>query len=1051
MDKLKDAICFKELDIINAFTRDLHSLNINWEEISLQTKEYISTIIGKKNNVIEEFLKEFSLSTDEGVAVICLAEALLRIPDQKTAIDLIEDKLQNGNWDRHLGGSESKIVNFSTFGMNYTNKFLQFGKKSSFIVNIIKKLGSPLILAATKKMIAILSQQYIMGNTIKNALKKASSWEKYLISFDILGESARNTQQAENYYNAYIDAINSMPNPTNHRILSKLASDSNMQGVAADVELQKKSNEAIFNSHNISVKMTALHPRLLYRNKDSVFKELLPKLKNLLSLASKKNIVIMFDAEEADRQDLYIEIITELLKDAEFQHYSGIGIVVQAYQKRALSVIEHFATLASFYNKTIPIRLVKGAYWDLEIKTAQELGLDDFPVFTKKLYTDISYIRCAHKILENIDVFYPQFASHNAHTIATVKNIFRDISVDKFEFQRLYGMGESLHNCLIKAGYRSRIYAPIGQYEDLLAYLMRRFLENGANTSFVNKMLDKNLDAEYLSTNPLLLAAKEVLSANDKVIPPKDLYGECRQNSTGYNLGYKNIYSMMKEGVNICNDLQYEANPIIGGSIIQSKDKRISKLKADNTIDIGAVYYCNDKMLQKAVDEAYEYFPIWSSSSVVTRAKIMGDFATLMQENKFELYNLLIKEAGKTIDDAISEVREAIDFALYYSSIAQKLCDVKMQMPGYTGESSTLSWHPKGIFVCISPWNFPLAIFVGQIIAALVCGNTVIAKPSEHTCLIASFAVNLLYKAGLPENALQFIIASGSQVSNCILSDHRISGVCFTGSTNVARAINRTLALRECAIASFIAETGGQNAMVVDSSALLEQAADHIINSAFGSAGQRCSALRVAFIQDEIYDKLIDLLIGYMNELKIANTVEFSTDLGPLISDDSVAEFLLHAKKFQNSKNGRILAVHQQNDAALLNGSFFLPHIIEIDALKYLDSEKFAPILHTIRYKEKDIEDVINQIHNTGFGLTFGIQSRIDTKIQSFANKMRVGNFYANRTTIGAVVGTHPFGGEANSGTGFKAGGPHYLYKFMTERDATINTTAIGGNLELYS
>jgi RHH-type proline utilization regulon transcriptional repressor/proline dehydrogenase/delta 1-pyrroline-5-carboxylate dehydrogenase len=613
-------------------------------------------------------------------------------------------------------------------------------------------------------------------------------------------------------------------------------------------------------------------------------------------------------------------------------------------------------------------------------------------------------------------------------------------------------MGQVLHNDLLQSGYDSRIYAPIGHFEDLLAYLMRRFLENGANTSFVNKVMEVNLDVETLLINPLKTAKYEVENHDHKIPHPRNIYEGLRDNSSGFDIGYQEHYEMLSKGVEVFNSTNYEAFSIIGGKACKSQEHRIITLPADRQVLLGHVYYATAEQLKHSVDEAEREFSNWSGVNVSDRAKILRRFAELLEGNKLELYSLLMREAGKNIEDAIAEVRETIDFALYYASMAQKICGEPIKLPGYTGESNELSWHPKGVFVCISPWNFPLAIFMGQILAALVCGNTVIAKPADHTCLIAGLAGDLLYKAGVPKQALQFVIARGSDLSENVLLDARIAGVCFTGSTSVARIINRTLAQRDAPIATMIAETGGQNAMIIDSSALLEQAADSIIYSAFGSIGQRCSALRVAFIQEEVYDTLLALLIGYMDELSIGNTLDLSCDLGPVIAVDSVMKLQAHVDSFAHNPHGKVIACHKQHgDKNLQKGCFMMPHIIALDSIEHLKEEHFGPILHVIKYKTSELSKVIKQINHTGFGLTFGIQTRIEGKVLSIAKQMHVGNIYANRTTIGAQVGTHPFGGEGNSGTGFKAGGPHYLYKFMTERVLTINTTAIGGNLELYS
>ncbi len=999
--------------LLNYIKIDSSSLDrINTNAIS-----YAEIIRNTKTSWIENFIHEFSLTTEEGIAVMCLSEALLRIPDKKTALALIESKLKDKNWSQHLGRNESFLVNVSAWGFLITGKLMDFASSKFFINRALGKASKPLILQAVKQAIKVMSNEYILGEDLKAAMQNIKSLlaRGYKISFDILGESARTAQQAEFYYQEYISAIQ---------------------------ELEKHSNKKgqIYANHNLSVKLTALHPRVIYRKQKLLDTELLPRLKHIINLCRDANISLSFDAEEAFRQDIYTNLLTKLILDPEFQGFDGIGFVIQAYQKRTFKLIDYIAELAIESGKRIPIRLVKGAYWDGEIKFAQELGLENYPVFTKKEYTDVSYIACAQKILSYRDLFYPQFATHNAHTIATIGELAKGV---EFEFQRLQGMGKSLHDKILSDGYSSRIYAPIGRYEDLLAYLMRRLLENGANNSFVSLISDKTKSLSELSYSPIA-KSEDSLKLGQTIPLPHYIYEGLRKNSIGYDLGYKQYLEHTFNQLNAIQSAYYEAYSIISGGKRTSKSFK-EVLNPNNHKDIlGKVYHANDKDLVEALDVADKSFQYWSARNIFERAKIIRLISELLHTHRFELYSLLIRESGKNIDDSISEVREAIDFAEYYASMAEQIIATPINLASYTGESNKLSWHAKGIFVCISPWNFPLAIFVGQVIASLVTGNTVIAKPAENSSLITTFIAKLIHKAGVPKDVFQLVIAEGKQVSEKILTDKRIKGVCFTGSTKVALEINRTLAMRDAPIASIIAETGGQNAMIVDSSALLEQAADSIIYSSFGSIGQRCSALRVLYVQEEIADKLITLLIGYMNELKLGNTNDFSNDLGPVISHKSQMELKAHIEK------STIIAKHRQHDdKSLKDGTFFAPHIVAIDKIQDLSKEHFGPILHVIRFKEKDLDNVLDDINSIGYGLTFGIQTRIEERIDYLASKIRAGNTYANRSIIGAAVGTHPFGGENSSGTGFKAGGPHYLLKFMNERVVTINTTAIGGNFDL--
>jgi RHH-type transcriptional regulator, proline utilization regulon repressor / proline dehydrogenase / delta 1-pyrroline-5-carboxylate dehydrogenase len=1014
---IADRALMDEKEVVKSLLQSLNLSQIHANNIHDNALTYIKKIRATPLSKVEAFMHQFSLSTEEGVAMMCLAEALLRIPDKKTAQLLVIEKLKDKNWQAHLGQSNSLFVNASTWGLLLSGKILAIDNYSKVASNLVNRLSAPVMVKALELAIKMLSNEFILGDNLPNAIKNAKEYFKkgYRISFDILGESARTQKQADFYYQEYIKALEA---------IAKIAD----------------KQQGIYSAPNLSIKLTALHPRVTLRQEGRVIKELLPKLIIIANKCKEIGITITFDAEEAYRQDIYLQVLTALHQQEGLRNFNGIGFVVQAYQKRALNIIEYIANLAKSLKKVIPIRLVKGAYWDGEIKHAQEYGLKGYPVFTRKEFTDVSYLACAQKILEHTDTLYPQFATHNAYTVAAIKELARG---RYFEFQKLQGMGDSLHDILLNEGHNSRIYAPVGKYDDLLAYLMRRLLENGANTSFINLLGDVEVTDEKLVINPIA-QAYELLKQPLKIVSPLDIYQPERSNSQGYELGYANKLEEVAHELAKFSKKSYEAVSIINGKKVYTADKKDIVKPAQPEVSIGKLYRFNKEQTSNALDFAADAFAKWSVVLPSKRAKIIKKFGELLHEHRFELYSLLMKEGGKNIDDAIAEVREAIDFANYYAFKGEEICVNRQMLPGYTGETNELTFHPRGVFVCISPWNFPLAIFCGQILAALVTGNTVLAKPAENTCLIATRAVELMLKAGIPKDALQLLVMPGKMLSELVLTDARVKGVCFTGSSLTAQNINRTLAARDSAIATFIAETGGQNAMLVDSSALLEQATDYIITSAFGSSGQRCSALRVLYIQEEIYQPLLDLLIGAMNELKIGDTEDLSVDLGPVISDFAKQELSEHIQEV------KLIAAHKDKKTLEKNsGSYFVPHIVKINKIQDLSRENFGPILHVISYKAKNLDKVIEEINQTGYGLTFGLQTRLESRIHYVASRIKVGNFYANRTMIGAQVGTHPFGGENNSGTGFKAGGPYYLLKFLTERIKTINTTAIGGNLQL--
>lgn len=1003
---LKDYISFTDLEASQIRGRAMEYANI----VKTQTAK----------NGVESFIQQYSLSTEEGVAIMCLAESLLRIPDKQTANELIEDKLSGKNWKQHLGKSKSLFVNASSWGLLLTGKVVDFAESDNFLAKMVNKLGEPVVLEGIKKAIKFMSDEFILGENLQEALKNGkNSIEKgYNLSFDILGESSRTAKQAEFYYNEYLKAV---------AVIAQL----------------NQNRGSIYEQLNLSVKLSALHPKVYLRKIDTLKMELLPRLEAIVELCEKHNISLSFDAEESFRQDVYLEILESVILNPRFGNYHGIGFVVQGYSKRAFYIIDFIAKLAQESNKRIPMRLVKGAYWDSEVKHSQEHGLEGYPVFTMKEHTDLSYIACAKKLFSYSKYIFPQFATHNAITAAIIIEL---AGTNDFEFQRLQGMGQALHDHLLSCGFRSRIYAPVGKYEDLLAYLMRRLLENGANTSFVHLIADDSKPLNELVELPTVAVGE--IATNPKVMLPQDVYAN-RVNSQGLELGIRTNLERAEHELSRFDGKHYHAHSIVGGKHLKGQSHEITNPANHNDV-IGTNHLIGSKDLELALKRARSSFASWSKRPVLARAEALRKFANLMEENRFELCSLMIREAGKNIDDALNEVREAVDFARYYANCALEL-SAPIKLPSYTGESSELSWHPRGVFVCVSPWNFPLAIFCGQILAALVTGNTVIAKPADMTTIIATRAVELMLEAGVDEDAISLVLTTGQELSDFVISSPDVRGVCFTGSTKVAQIINRNLAARDSAIATLIAETGGQNAMIVDSSALLEQAADAIVNSAFGSMGQRCSALRVLYAQKEIVEPLMELVEGATAQLKIGNTRNLDVDLGPIITKQARANLLQHAEEIVTHKGCKLMFAHPHSQDLEANNkaSFMGPKAIKINSMKDLNKENFGPILHVVSYQADELDRVIDEINSTGFGLTTGIQTRIEDKIYHLASRINAGNFYANRSIIGAQVQTHPFGGENNSGTGFKAGGPHYLMRFMTERTRTINTTAIGGNIEL--
>ncbi len=959
---------------------------------------------------------------------MCLAEALLRIPDAETANLLIKDKLADADWERHLGGSESLFVNASTWALMLTGRVIRLDKDGEDLAGVLRRLvarsGEPVIRQAVTQAMRILGRQFVMGRTIEEALERARGPEKrgYRYSYDMLGEAARTARDAERYDHAYRHAIAAIGRASQGR---------------GPIE-----------GPGISVKLSALHPRYEFAQRARVMAELVPRLAALARLAKEADIGFTVDAEEAERLELSLDVIAAVSADPALAGWNGFGLAVQAYQKRVLPLIDCLGEIARRDRRRLMLRLVKGAYWDSEIKQSQERGLPGYPVFTRKLSTDVSYLAAAKRLLADPEAFYPQFATHNAHTLAAVLEMAgnrRD-----FEFQRLHGMGEALYAHVVPAeagGYPCRVYAPCGSHEDLLAYLVRRLLENGANTSFVNRIVDEKLPIEEIIADPVARVRRLKEKPHPRIPLPAAIYGPQRRNSAGIDLTDVTRLVPLAEAMTRAAGQKWRAQPLIGGAAQGGKARPILD-PSDRRRRVGEVAEADPAAVDRALARAVRAQPEWNAAGAEARARCLEQAADLLERDHAVLMALAVREAGKTVPDALAEVREAVDFLRYYAGRARADFAKPMELPGPTGERNQLELAGRGVFACISPWNFPLAIFCGQVSAALAAGNAVVAKPAEQTPLIAMRAVELLQRAGVPGDVLHLLPGDGPTVGAPLAADPRIAGVAFTGSTETAQAINRSLAARDGPIATLIAETGGQNVMIVDSSALPEQVVRDILTSSYQSAGQRCSALRVLCVQEDIADKLLDMLAGAMAELKVGDPGLLSTDVGPVIDEEAKHQLEAHAGRMAREAK---TVYRVRLDPACEAGTFVAPQAFEIDRLDRLEREVFGPILHVLRFRQDRLDQLLEAVDRLGYGLTLGIHSRIDSTVRRIHRRLRVGNTYVNRNVIGAVVGVQPFGGERLSGTGPKAGGPHYLLRFATERTLTIDTTAAGGNASLLS
>lgn len=994
---IREAHLKNEEDILSSMAQ---SSNISVQErLSIQEKAVALIDDIRKDDspaLLEVFLAEYGLSTGEGVALMCLAEALMRVPDAATMDELIEDKIAPSAWSEHRGHSESLLVNASTWGLMLTGKVLDDRYSDglgSVLHGLVKRLGEPVIRTAVKRAMKELGSQFVLGETIEDAIKRGEKLAQkgYTYSYDMLGEAALTEADATKFFNAYRSSIES---------------------------LAKISTRSVAENPGISIKLSALHPRYEVGQKKRVMKELVERTLALTLLAKQANMGLNIDAEEADRLDLSLDVIEAVLSDERLSGWDGFGVVVQAYGKRSNLVIDWLFAIAEKYDRKLMVRLVKGAYWDTEIKRVQVEGLPDFPVFTQKSATDCAYVYCAEKLLGMTSRIYPQFATHNANSVAMILQLAKEGT--PFEFQRLHGMGEILHRLTReRENVRCRIYAPVGPHRDLLAYLVRRLLENGANSSFVNQIIDTSIAASDIAEDPIV-AAKADFAKEPKITKAQDLFGEKRANSRGWDLHNEDDLEEIESARRPFIKHNWSGGPILAADVNSTQKVEI-KNPANHADIVGVVTYANKQDVETAIKHAVR----WDSCDQAERSRVLRKAADLYEENFGELFALLTREAGKVTADAIGELREAVDFLRYYADQAEALKNSKA----------------RGIFTCISPWNFPLAIFSGQIAAALSVGNGVLAKPAETTSLCATVAVKLLHDAGVPQNVLQLLPGEGGVVGAALSANAAIDGVCFTGSTLTAQRINKAMAEQSPVTAPLIAETGGLNAMIVDSTALPEQAIKDIIISSFQSAGQRCSALRVLYLQKDIAPAFMEMLYGAMDELIISDPWLFSTDIGPVIdqtAQDKISNYVNIAKL-----DGRLL---KQLDCPA-SGTFIAPAVIKVNGIGDMAEEIFGPILHVATFDASELDKIVDDINASGFGLTFGLHTRIDDRVEKITSRLKVGNMYVNRNQIGAIVGSQPFGGENLSGTGPKAGGPNYVKRFVvdpnTENHQTIEQNAL--------
>ncbi len=999
---------------------------------------------------IDALMNEYDLSSGEGVALMCLAESLLRIPDSETADRLIADKLGEADFHRHLGASESLFVNAATWALMLTGRMLSqdalhHGSLADTFGHAIGRLGEPVIRTAMRQAMRIMGHQFVMGRTIAEALERAGDEPAYRYSFDMLGEASLTAADARGYLDAYAEAI-------------------------AAIGRQVEQGDDLAAVPSISVKLSALCPRFEFAQAARAIDELSLHVGTLAQQAKACGIALTIDAEEADRLELTLAVFHSVFGRGDLAGWSGLGIAVQAYQKRAPGVIQWLGELAGSVGRKIPVRLVKGAYWDTEIKRAQEQGLAGYPVFTRKSSTDVSFLACARRLLQRSHDLYPQFATHNAHAVAW---ILHEGIGHEYEFQRLHGMGEALYDDIVRfaadedsdAGESRpcRVYAPVGSHEELLPYLVRRLLENGANTSFVNRLVDEEASLDELVQDPThQTAALTGRIPHPRIPRPSALFGNERKNSAGTNLSDPVALMALEAAIDEVANREYQAGPIIGGKRTTGASFE-SRDPADWNRVVGEVAFADATIALDALAQAADFFPEWYAQPAAARAKSLRDAADLFERHRAELVALCVSEGGRTVPDSLAEVREAVDFLRYYACECERLFAAPVDLTGPTGQRDTLGFSGRGVFVCISPWNFPVAIFTGQIAAALAAGNTVLAKPAEQTSLVAARVVELLLEAGVPNGAIQFLPGDGAEIGGALLADARLAGVAFTGSTETAQLINRKLAARDGPLATLIAETGGVNAMIVDSSALTEQVVRDASLSAFNSAGQRCSALRLLCLQEDTADDVITMLTGHMAELVIGDPALLVTDVGPVIDPaarqmlqdyiERMRSKIIYQCEYPGAGDSMSTGVRSRDggstQGAASDGLFVPPTLIGLERPVDLEGEIFGPVLHVVRYEAEALDSLVDEINALGYGLTLGIHTRVDDVAERIASRARVGNVYINRNMIGAVVGVQPFGGMGLSGTGPKAGGPNYLARFATEQAISVNTAAVGGNATL--
>lgn len=980
-----------------------------------QARVLIETIRARKAETkgFQSLMQRYDLTSEEGLALMTLAEALLRIPDAATANALINDKISEADWTRLFGQAGDMAGKLSGMGLKLSQKVMG---------SALGKMGMPFIRKATVEAMQLMGKTFVLGRDIDEALKNAGSGmdKGYIYSYDMLGEGARTSGDAQRYFDAYVAAIRAIGQAT----------------VDRDRDMIRRPG--------ISVKLSALYPRYEYAQKEKCITALSDRLLELCAVAAEYRLNLTVDAEECDRLGISLKIIRAVIGQPALKGWDGFGMAVQAYHKRAGAVIDRILQWAGTHPGKLSVRLVKGAYWDSEIKHAQIEGYPDYPVYTRKENTDLSYLACAKKLLDNRDKIIPLLGTHNAYTAAAVLDLAGD-NLSGFAFQRLHGMGEALYDQILSMDIPCSVYAPVGTHKDLLAYLVRRLLENGANSSFVNKLYD-NTPIEDLLADPLARVKANGNHHRHPLIPlPADIYGTARHNSEGVDFHADAVADPFLKRQRELSEKQWNAPCIVKGKRLKNGTRYGIKNPAVKDDKVGDCWFIETGAIDSVFKDLQKGFRGWRRTPSAYRAECLLKLADLYEENRDNLMNILIREAGKSIPDAVSEIREAVDFCRYYAAQGRNLF-IEQILQGPTGEKNTLCLEGRGVFVCISPWNFPLAIFTGQIAAALMAGNAVIAKPAEQTPAVAAFAVDLMLAAGIPADAIALLQGDGA-VGEAAINHPLAAGIAFTGSTQVAKSIQRALAAKDGPIVPLIAETGGLNAMIVDSSALPEQVCDTVVHSAFGSAGQRCSALRLLCLQDDIADPVIEMISGAMSHLVVGNPAALATDIGPIIDDEALARLAHYRAKLEGTARKIVRAPY---DRALdKSGTFFAPLMAEIDDIDMITEEVFGPVLHVIRFDEAKLESLVASINAKGFGLTFGLHTRIRRRQTELAQAVNAGNIYINRGQTGAVVGVQPFGGRGLSGTGPKAGGPYYLHAFATERSISDNITASGGNTTL--